>query len=104
MVELTRSQCELVINQLNRKCSYCNFDLEPFSTTCIKCGTHNKLTKVIEGSWYEHYEMKKCEKHDTQVHYCIHPKKTSTLEELQTICLQCCIDRLDDLKNANNKM
>lgn len=91
MVKLTLDQANQILIHIWRKCATCCEAMDPRSTTCPdrKCRAENVLPKVIADSYYEHYEMRKCELHDTQIFYCIHPTVNSELKDLVTFCTVC---------------
>lgn len=90
MDPLTEQQQFHIIDNFVRKCAKCKAPLQPTSSMCVMCREQNPMPKLIEGSYVEHFEIKRCEKaDDTTFWYCVHPKADSKLEELLTFCVHC---------------
>ena len=73
----------IIIDSFGRQCSNCKIRMEPLSTKCTHCGQSTPFKRVDEGNYAEHFEVKTCENHGVSFHYCMHPKSTSSLEELK---------------------
>lgn len=97
-INLTAAQINQILCNIHRKCAECGTIQDPRSTVCIdrKCGSTTKFPFVIISSYYEHYELKKCSIHDTQITYCIHPSVDSELQDLITYCTQCLKEDLEE--------
>lgn len=95
---LNLDQANQIVVNIWRVCSECKAKMDPRSTLCPnpKCRAITEFNRVIVGSYYEHYELKKCEIHDTQITYCIHPTENSELKDLRTYCTQCLKDELKE--------
>lgn len=96
-IKLSLDQANQILININRKCGECGARMDPRSTTCLDraCRAITAFPKVIDTSYYEHYEIKKCEAHDMQIFYCIHPAANSELKDLVTFCTLCLKEMAD---------
>lgn len=96
-MEITTRLAGIVLENFSRQCPGCAKQMQPLSTLCPFCGMRTPFTKYDRKNYYEHFEMKKCDVHDSYFFYCMHPKVDSKMEDLQQVCVACCIKVFDGM-------
>lgn len=96
-MELTKELVQIIFANFHRYCNDCKAYMQPLSTMCRSCGLVQPFVKVDKMSYVEHFELKKCEIHESGFHYCIHPGMDSTFDELHQYCVFCVFGKFEVL-------
>lgn len=89
--KLTEQQMNIILDNFGRHCLGCKKQMQPLSTRCPNCGIRTPFKKVYENHFIEHFEIAKCDVHDSSFHFCSHPKSDSQMHELMQFCVKCII-------------
>lgn len=88
-MDLNDKQINHILDNFTRLCPECSMRMQPLTTRCPGCGVRTPFSKLLPDSYVEHFEIAECRKHKSYFHYCIHPAKDCTLEELKQYCVGC---------------